>query len=33
MLVSKGVITVRTDTNGVIEIDSDGKGYSIKVEK
>ena len=30
MLVSKGVKTVRTDTNGVIEIEIDGEGYKVQ---
>lgn len=33
MLASKGVKTVRTDTNGVIEIDSDGRSYRVKTGK
>ncbi len=32
MLVSKGVKTVRNDTNGVIEIESEGREYRVKVE-
>ena len=33
LLLSKGVKTYRNDTNGIIEIDTDGKSFKVKVEK
>src|SRR3989338_1594807 len=33
LLQSKGVKILRNDTNGIIEVDSDGKSYKIKTEK